>query len=96
MLSERSHPCRQLKAIYELRALTPGGYMPDVLACAACGKYEGGDFYLDPVEGRLLCADCAEKARHITNLDNGALYALRHICLAEDKSCSASRSHRRV
>ena len=60
-------------------------YMPDVLACAGCGKYEGGDFYLDPVEGRLLCADCAEKARHITNLDNGALYALRHICLAEDK-----------
>ena len=85
MLSERSYPCRQLKAIYELRALTLAGYMPDVLACAGCGKYEGGDFYLDPVEGRLLCADCAEKARHITNLDNGALYALRHICLAEDK-----------
>ena len=61
------------------------GYMPDVLACAGCGKYDGGEFYLDPVEGRLLCADCAEKARHITNLDNGALYALRHICLAEDK-----------
>ena len=56
-----------------------------VLACAGCGKYDGGEFYLDPVEGRLLCADCAEKARHITNLDNGALYALRHICLAEDK-----------
>ena len=85
MLSERNYPCRQLKAIYELRALTLAGYMPDVLACAGCGKYEGGDFYLDPVEGRLLCADCAEKARHINNLDNGALYALRHICLAEDK-----------
>ena len=89
MLSERSYPCRQLKAIYELRALTLAGYMPDVLACAGCGRYEGGDFYLDPVEGRLLCADCAEKARHITNLDNGALYALRHICLAEDKKLFA-------
>ena len=85
MISERHYPCVQLKAIYELRALTLAGYMPDVLACAGCGKYDGGDFYLDPVEGRLLCADCAEKARHITNLDNGALYALRHICLAEDK-----------
>ena len=78
-------PGAQLKAIYELRALTLAGYMPDVLACAGCGKYDGGEFYLDPVEGRLLCADCAEKAHHITNLDNGALYALRHICLAEDK-----------
>ena len=85
MISERHYPCAQLKAIYELRALTLAGYMPDVLACAGCGKYDGGEFYLDPVEGRLLCADCAEKAHHITNLDNGALYALRHICLAEDK-----------
>ena len=85
MLSERRYPCAQLKAIYELRALTLAGYMPDVLACADCGKYDGGDFYLDPVEGRLLCADCADKARHLPNLDNGALYALRHICLAEDK-----------
>lgn len=96
MLSERSYPCRQLKAIYELRALTLAGYMPDVLACAGCGKYEGGDFYLDPVEGRLLCADCAEK-RGISPIwitvrsMPCAISALRRI-----KSCSASRSHRRV
>ena len=56
MISERHYPCAQLKAIYELRALTLAGYMPDVLACAGCGKYDGGEFYLDPVEGRLLCA----------------------------------------
>ena len=53
MISERHYPCAQLKAIYELRALTLAGYMPDVLACAGCGKYDGGEFYLDPVEGRL-------------------------------------------
>ena len=85
MISERHYPCAQLKAIYELRALTLAGYMPDVLACAGCGKYDGGDFYLDPVEGRLLCADCAEKAHHITNLDNGALYALRKRLAAKQK-----------
>ena len=44
MLSERSYPCRQLKAIYELRALTLAGYMTAVLACASCGKYDGGVF----------------------------------------------------
>ena len=85
MLSERSYPCRQLKAIYELRALTLAGYMPDVLACSGCGKYDGGEFYLNPIAGNLLCAACADKARHLPNLDEGALYALRHICLAEDK-----------
>ena len=62
MISERHYPCAQLKAIYELRALTLAGYMPDVLACAGCGKYDGGEFYLDPVEGRLLCTPCAISA----------------------------------
>lgn len=89
MISEQKRPPRQLKAIYELRALTLGGYMPDVLACSDCGRYEGGEFYLDPLEGTLLCESCCENARHIPNLDAGALYALRHICLAEDKKLFA-------
>ena len=38
-------------------------------------------FYLDVQEGHLLCADCAAKAGKTCNLDQGALYALRHtIC----------------
>lgn len=85
MIGAKRMPLRQLKAIYELRAMSMAGYQPDLLACAGCGKYEGGDFYFDPVEGRLLCAGCADRARHIPNLDAGALHALRHICLVEDK-----------
>ena len=71
MLSEQKRPVRMLKVIYE--------------ACSGCGKYDGGEFYLNPIAGNLLCAACADKARHLPNLDEGALYALRHICLAEDK-----------
>lgn len=85
MIGQKKLPLRQLKTIYELRAMSMAGYQPDLLACAECGKYEGGEFYFDPTEGNLLCASCADKARHIPNLDTGALYALRHICLAEDK-----------
>ncbi len=85
MIGEKRLPLRQIKVIYELRTMSRSGYQPDLLACCGCGKYEGGEFYLDPVEGTLLCGDCAEKARHIPNLDPGALYALRYICLAEDQ-----------
>lgn len=85
MIGQKKLPMRQLKTIYELRAMSMAGYQPDLLACADCGRYDGGEFYFDPVEGNLLCADCADKARHIPNLDMGALYALRHICLAEDR-----------
>ena len=84
LIGAQKRPLFQLKASYELRAMTLSGYMPQLLACAACGRYDGGDFYLDPAEGTLLCADCAQKARRAPNLDAGALYALRHICLAED------------
>lgn len=85
MIGIKKLPLRQLKSIYELRAMSMAGYQPNLLACAECGRYDGGEFYLDPLEGNLLCAACAEKARHIPNLDTGALYALRHICLAEDR-----------
>lgn len=85
MIGQKKLPMRQLKTIYELRAMSMAGYQPDLLACADCGRYDGGEFYFDPVEGNLLCADCADKARHIPNLDMGALYALRHICLAEGR-----------
>ena len=78
MTAEQKRPLRQLKAIYEMRT------MPGVLACDVCARYDGCDFYLDPVAGRLLCADCAAKEHRAPNLDPGALYALRHICLAED------------
>lgn len=84
MIGEQKRPLLQLKAICELRAMTQTGYMPNVVACDGCGRYDGCDFYLDPAEGRLLCADCAAKAMRAPNLDPGALYALRHICLAED------------
>lgn len=84
MISEGKRPLRQLKAIYEMRAMCLAGYMPHILACDTCGRYDGMDFYLDTAGGSLLCADCAAKAGRSPNLDPGALYALRHICLADD------------
>ena len=84
MISENRRPLPLLKSIFEMRAMSLSGYMPRILACDGCGRYDGGDFYLDPAGGTLLCASCAENARHVPNLDPGALYALRHICLAED------------
>lgn len=84
LLAEQKRPPRQIKAIYELRALSLSGYQPDLLACASCGRYEGGAFYFDVQEGHLLCGDCAQNANRRPNLDPGALHALRHICLVED------------
>ena len=59
--------------------------------CRDCGTYDGPAFYLDPAEGCLLCESCAQKAGKKCNLDAGALFALRHICLVEDKKIFSFR-----
>lgn len=83
-INEGKRDLRQIKAIYELRAISEAGYLPQLLCCAECNKYDGGDFYFDLASGALLCADCAEKQGFSPNLSPAALMALRHICLVEE------------
>lgn len=83
-LSEGKRPPRQLKAVYELRAMTLAGFMPDLVACADCAKYEGGAFCFDALRGCLWCADCAAKRDLRCNLDAPALSAMRYIVFSED------------
>ena len=89
MISEHKADLRVIKAVFELRTMSGCGFMPQLVCCRDCSAYEGERFYLDVQEGYLLCADCAAKAEKSCNLDHGALYALRHICLVEDKKIFA-------
>ena len=89
MLSEKKAELRVIKAVFELRTMSECGFLPQLVYCRGCGTYDGPAFYLDPQEGCLLCAACAQKAGKTCNLDAGALFALRHICLVEDKKIFA-------
>ena len=75
---------RLVKAVYELRAMTLAGFMPDLVACADCVKYEGGAFCFDARKGRLYCCECAAKRELECNLDPAALAAMRHIVFSGD------------
>ena len=44
-----------LKAVTELRAAAISGYMPDLVACGGCGKFEDSVMYFDPLGGRIYC-----------------------------------------
>lgn len=89
MISEGKADLRVIKAVFELRTMSECGFMPQLVCCRSCGVYDGAEFYLDALEGHLLCAECAAKEGKDCNLDQGALYALRHICLVEDKKIFA-------
>ena len=90
MISEHKADLRAIKAVFELRTMSECGFLPQLVCCRDCGTYDAGDaFYLDVQEGHLLCAVCAAKQGKTCNLDQGALYALRHICLVDDKKIFA-------
>lgn len=85
VLSKGTRPPRMVKAVYELRAMSEAGFMPNLLCCAACQKYEDDRFFLNTNSGDLLCGECAQKQGLTPNLDGAALTALRHITLVDDK-----------
>lgn len=85
LAGEGKKDLHQIKAVYEMRSMTEGGYMPDLLCCKGCGRYDDALFCFDPFSASLLCPDCAAKQGKRPNLTGPALTALRHIALVEDK-----------
>ncbi|MGD9560453.1 MAG: DNA repair protein RecO, partial [Oscillospiraceae bacterium] len=85
LLSRAKREPAFVKAVFEVRALAESGYMPDLLACGNCGKYEEERFYFDPQQGNLLCGGCAQQREKEPNLNQGALAALRHVALSQDE-----------
>lgn len=85
LLSTHMRNAYFVKPVFEMRAFSESGFMPDVTACESCGKYEDTSFRFGPHHGTLLCSACAEEKGREVNLDAAALYALRHIVLSDDK-----------
>lgn len=54
-------PPEQIKATYELRAMSVSGYMPDLSGCSVCGSERFSHVYLDAVNGVLKCSDCLNR-----------------------------------
>ncbi len=89
LLGNKKCSAALVKAAFELRAMSECGFLPQLLCCKKCGKYDGNAFYFDATDGYLLCETCAQADGKTPNLNEGALFALRHICLVEDKKIFA-------
>ncbi len=83
-LAQGMQPPELVKPVFEVRALSDSGFLPNLVGCAECAKYDGEPFYFDAAQGELLCADCAGQAGKEPNLSPGALAALRHAALADE------------
>lgn len=85
-LANNTRPQKLLKAVVEWRLLSEAGYMPDLSACAACGK-EAEGMYLSLVDGQLFCPD--HRPPVSAPLSAGAIAAVRHAVNASAEKCCA-------
>lgn len=51
----------KIKAVFEIRAASILGFMPDVISCYKCGE-RLGDFYFDIMAGNIECRKCRREA----------------------------------
>lgn len=83
-LSKDKRSFNQLKAIMELRTLCLAGYMPDLVACCECGKFEDDLMYFCVYDGHLYCNDCTADVP-CEEIPLGVVSAMRYICYCESE-----------
>lgn len=77
----------KIKAVFEIRAASILGFMPDIVACHECGEREG-DFFFDIMGGIVQCYACKERLA-----EEGALHPDPHeshiICILSEGAKTA-------
>ena len=78
----------RLKAIYELKAVTTAGYMPDFSSCITCGSSKELE-YFDIYNGGAVCSVCGKtgKAFEIAEISKPTLDMMAYICMSDHKQC---------
>lgn len=74
----------KIKAVFELRLMCLGGYMPDIVACHTCAAYETDTMYFDTHAAVIYCENCG-RGRGLVPLPLSVLTAVRFICLSDLK-----------
>ena len=98
-IAKKDKPLALIKAVYEMRSAAYSGFMPDLSACTSCRRAECEFYYLDVMNGCILCEDCAKKrgklsdiplsaedlstAKIICKIDSGALGAMQYSVTAK-------------
>lgn len=81
-VAEKKRKPELVKASTELRLLSLAGYMPSIVACCSCGKYESETMRFSVLSGRLYCDECLP-AEKTARMPLSVVSAMRHICLAD-------------
>jgi len=66
-ISQEKYDLNKVKAVFEMRAMSILGFMPEVLECSRCARRDG-EFFFDIMAGALECFECHKRsaASHTT------------------------------
>ena len=66
-ISQGRYDLNKVKAVFEMRAMSILGFMPEVMECHTCGRRDG-EFFFDIMAGAIECFDCHKRsvASHTT------------------------------
>lgn len=86
-ISKNLHSVRKIKAVFEIRAISILGFMPNVIECHQCSE-RGGDFFLDIMGGVIECRACHEK-REMSRIEHLDPHESHIICILSEGAKTA-------
>ena len=81
-ISKNLYSVEKIKAVFEIRAVSILGFMPDILACNICGE-KNGDFFFDIMGGIIECRACHEK-REIGRIEHADPHETHILCILSE------------
>lgn len=97
LLETDHYPMEHLRPVFELRALSVSGFMPNLVCCAECNAYEASDMLFLPLDGVLCCQKCYLKSGYyredkiVLPLSSAVLSAMRHIIFSDTQKIFSFR-----
>lgn len=81
-LTEKKKDLYLIKAITELRIAAISGFLPNLIACDTCGRFEDERMFFDLANGNIYCSSCNENGDNMP-INKTVLSAMRHIVYSE-------------
>lgn len=73
-----------VKSVFEMRLMCLLGFMPDLVACKGCAKFEDSTVFFDVFNSSIYCAECLpQKSGNYIKISLSELSVLRHIVYSD-------------
>ena len=89
-IENKLKPYEQIKAVYELMAVSVSGMYPDLSGCSACGCKDASLMWLDVMNGNVICEKCQDKRSGGGAVAEVDAYETRNILMPIDASALAA------